>query len=70
MVKDREEDFTWVTPASIARNYKDARKRAGLTQRALANSIGVSYKQVSRWENAQAVPSPANYKKLKEILAL
>lgn len=64
------EDFTWITPVTIAQNYKDARISAGLTQRDLADRIGVKPKQISRWENAHCSPTGANYKKLKNILSL
>lgn len=70
MAKYREEDFVWVTPASIAQGYKEARKQAGLTQSELAKRIGVKPRQVSRWENAKARPTIDNFKKLAAELKL
>ena len=64
------EDFTWITPKTIAQSYKNARIRAGLTQRGLAYQIGVKPKQISRWENARCRPTYTNYLKLKEALNL
>ena len=65
-----EEDFTWLTPERIAQNYKEARIRSGLTQRKLAEKIGVKPNQVSRWENAKARPTVENFKKIVEVLTL
>lgn len=70
MTEYRAEDFTWITPDSIAQNYRESRKRAGLTQAELAKRIGVTPNQVSRWENAQARPTLGNFKKLAVELKL
>ena len=70
MTEYREEDFIWMTPVTIAQNYREARKRAGLTQRELARRIGVKPRQVSRWENAKARPTTDNFKKLSAELKM
>ena len=43
---------------------KDIRKRCLLSQSDFADSIGVSFSTVNRWENGRAIP---NYKALKRI---
>lgn len=44
------------------------RKGKGLSQDELANLMGVSREQVSRWETGANAPSEKNMEKLKEIL--
>ena len=68
MEKYREEDFTWLAPTSHAQRIRDARKKSGLTQKALAQIVGVRPKQVSRWENGRAFPTTETYLKLVRIL--
>jgi transcriptional regulator with XRE-family HTH domain len=50
--------------------FADLRKRAGLTQRQLADSLGVTVKSVSAWERGVVEPrlSFAEIQKLMEIL--
>ena len=40
----------------IGSKIKELRKRRGITQEQLANSIGISYQAVSKWENGIALP--------------
>lgn len=40
----------------LARNILKYRKKAGLTQDALANRLGVTYQAVSKWENGFSAP--------------
>lgn len=42
---------------SINENIKKARKEAGITQKELAEVIGVHQKDISRWENGERTPS-------------
>ena len=44
------------------------RKKAGLSQEALAERIGVSRQAVSKWENDQASPDTIKLIKLAEVL--
>ena len=46
---------------------REARKRAGLTQRQLAERLGVAQPQVARWESRRATPS---FERLKAVLAV
>ena len=41
---------------NIYENTKNARKRAGLTQTELATAIGVTQKEISRWETGTRTP--------------
>ncbi|MBO5109958.1 MAG: helix-turn-helix transcriptional regulator [Clostridia bacterium] len=40
----------------IGSKIKELRKRRGITQEQLANSIGISFQAVSKWENGIALP--------------
>lgn len=42
---------------SFAEWFKLARSRAGVSQRAIAGSLGVSVQTVGNWEGGRAVPS-------------
>lgn len=42
---------------SIHENIKKARKAAGVTQKDLAETLGVYQKDISRWENGERTPS-------------
>lgn len=42
---------------NINENIKKARKAAGITQKELAEMIGVHQKDISRWENGERTPS-------------
>jgi len=41
---------------NIGNKIKELRKQRGLTQEQLANSIGISFQSVSKWENDLALP--------------
>lgn len=45
-------------PISIGDRIRDARKAAGLTQRQLAEKIGVSNTSISNWEKGLSRPDP------------
>ncbi len=42
---------------NINENIKNARKAAGITQKELAEVLGVYQKDISRWENGERTPS-------------
>lgn len=42
---------------NIHENIKKARKAAGITQKELAQIMGVHQKDISRWENGERTPS-------------
>ena len=41
---------------NIGNKIKELRKQRGITQDQLANSIGISFQAVSKWENGIALP--------------
>ncbi len=45
---------------NIGNKIKELRKQRGITQEQLANSIGISFQAVSKWENNIALPDVAN----------
>ncbi|MBF0154640.1 MAG: helix-turn-helix domain-containing protein, partial [Magnetococcales bacterium] len=47
---------------------KAIRTHLGLTQAALAESLGVSFPTVNRWENGKAKPSPVCWSRLLELI--
>lgn len=54
----------------IKDNIRAARTAAGLTQTALADMLGVTQKDISRWENGVREPSATWIKKLAEALGV
>lgn len=53
---------------NIGQNIKKARKQAEMTQKELAERLGVYQKDISRWENGQLVPSAITLGKICEEL--
>lgn len=51
----------------MANAIASERRRAGLTQRALADRLGVSLSKVSRWETGRCVPFGADLVKMHEV---
>ena len=49
---------------------RDARKAAGLTQRQLANTIGVANTSISNWEKGISSPDPKTIDRLSQILGV
>ena len=49
-------------------SVKEMRKKRGLTQKQLADRLGVKQQNVSDWERGERSPSVKNLKKLAEIL--
>lgn len=54
------------TPATL----RDARRAHGFTQEALARYLGVSVRQINRWERGKAEPHWTSRAKLNEGLGL
>jgi transcriptional regulator with XRE-family HTH domain len=54
----------------IGENIKAARRLRGLTQRALAEKIGIAFQNLSVWENGKGSPSAKYLMKLSEILKI
>lgn len=52
----------------IGENIKTARKLKGLSQRALAEQLGIAFQNLSVWENGKGAPSAKYLMKLAEIL--
>lgn len=52
----------------LGENLKNARKAAKVTQKELAEAVGVYPKDISRWENNQRTPSAIALAKLCEAL--
>lgn len=52
----------------IGKFIQQCRKEKGLTQEQLGEKLGVTYKAVSKWENARSLPDPSLYDDLCNIL--
>jgi transcriptional regulator with XRE-family HTH domain len=52
----------------IGENIKTARKIKGLSQRALAEKLGIAFQNLSVWENGKGSPSAKYLMKLSEAL--
>ena len=55
---------------NIGDNIKYLRTAAGLTQEQLANSLGVSFQAISKWETDETVPDIYQSKKLAKLYHL
>ena len=53
---------------SVNENIKKARKAAGITQKELAEVLGVHQKDISRWENGERTPSIEAFTKICKAL--
>lgn len=56
-----------VPPPDAARMIRAWRHRSGLTQEALAHTLGVTFSTVSRWENGHVRPSSLAWKALVQV---
>lgn len=52
----------------MGKKIKAIRKKRGLTQKQLAELLGVKQQNISDWERGERSPSVKNLKKLSEIL--
>ena len=51
----------------LSRNIRELREKKGLTQKEFADSLSVSDKTVSKWENCRSMPDIVMLKKLAII---
>ena len=51
-------------------DLRTLRLRRYMTQRELADAVGVPYQTVQRWESGQSRPRPGNLRRLAEALAV
>lgn len=54
----------------MKRELRGLRVGAGLTQKQLAEKLGVSHISVSRWETGNAIPSPKYIKKMADMFGV
>ena len=50
--------------------FKRKRLAAGLTMRALAEKLDVSYSTIQRWEHGKCLPEPEYFPKLAEAFSI
>ena len=55
---------------TVGENIKNARKKAGLTQKELGQKIGLSYQSIAQWENNLRKPKPETLQKLANALGI
>ena len=55
---------------TLAEKIYQARKRAGLSQEALADALGVTRQAVSKWETGKSVPDTENIRRMARLLAV
>lgn len=53
---------------STGQNIKNARKKAGLTQKELAQKLGLSFQSIAQWENDLRNPKIETIKKIADAL--
>lgn len=53
---------------TIGENIRAARKIKGLSQRALAEKLGIAFQNLYIWENGKGAPSAKHLMKLSEVL--
>lgn len=53
---------------SVGQNIKNARKRAGLTQKELAQKLGLSFQSIAQWENDLRNPKIETLRKIAKAL--
>ncbi|MBI9014684.1 MAG: helix-turn-helix transcriptional regulator [Clostridiales bacterium] len=54
----------------LIKQVVEARKNSGLTQRSLAEKIGVSQQEISRFENEKHIPKLSNFLRIIEAVGL
>lgn len=52
------------------KDIRSLRKGAGMTQKELADKLGVTITTVSRWEKGEYVPSPRYIKQMAEMFGV
>ncbi len=53
---------------SFAENFRNARKKAGLTQRQVADRLGLDRSAIAHYERGMSMPNLKNLAKICEIL--
>ena len=56
-----------MTNESCAKKIAELRKQRGMSQRELADYMGISNRAVSKWENELSYPTTENFVKLTNI---
>lgn len=57
-------------PMTFSERLKESRKRAGITQEALAKKIGVERSSVGKYESTGTIPSPDVLAKISQVLGV
>lgn len=71
--KDPEFDLQYLEVQreyELIRKVVDARKELGLTQKNLADTVGISQQEISRFENERHIPKLSSFIKIIEALGL
>ena len=55
---------------NIGKKIKELRKQRGITQEQLAESIGISFQAVSKWETGSSVPDVETMVKISELYGI
>ena len=58
------------TAVSFGQTFKEWRRRKFMTQKEVADQIGVRYQTVQRWEAGLGLPYPRTQRKLIEVLGI
>ena len=53
---------------TVGQRIKEARKKAGMTQKQLGAKIGISFQAIAQWENNLRNPKPETLKRIAEAL--
>jgi len=53
---------------NLGENIRNARKAAGVTQKELAQQLGVYQKDISRWESNELTPNTLTFARICEVL--
>lgn len=64
------EIFLAMTTPSLGQQIKEARKRAGLTQAAVADKMSISVQAVSQWETDKTIPNHKNLHDLRNLIGM
>jgi putative transcriptional regulator len=56
-------------PENFPEIVKEVRKKLGLSQKALAQALGVSFATVNRWENGRTMPSKLALRQFEQFCA-
>lgn len=62
--------FTYSDAMTVGERIRRHRERAGFTQKALADKVGVSQNTVSGWENERTEPDRESVRKIAQVLSV